>query len=371
MDEIQGKNKRLRAKISRRHFMRGVAVTAAAGTLGLTGFDCIKLRNRIKYVTLGRTGMKVSQFLGDRMDDRKMYELAIAAGINYWHKYGHWEEPAPYDLFRKLDRDSFYCDTIIDSLDKDESVEIFEGVLKKTGLEMIDGFKIHSQYKNTEEVRTKMGAVQAFEQLKKQGKTRFLMMSQHINTSEVFEAAVESELFDLIQVPVNPTVPRDYFTQEVFKQKAAQDEYLGLVKKAADKGIAMTAMKVFLYGKKYWDDIPDLRERVKEFLPDNKSIATALIHWALNVPGVSAYGSMLYSFEELQENLEAIGGKLTDEEDKGLKKLASAMGSSVCRMCGACQRANPGGAAVSDIMRLMGYCIGFGQYEQARKRYAA
>ena len=106
-------------------------------------------------------------------------------------------------------------------------------------------------------------------------------------------------------------------------------------------------MKVFLYGQKYWDEIPDLRERVKNFLPDNKSIATALIHWALNVPGVLAYGSMLYSFEELGENIEAVGGKLTEPEDEGLKQFSEAIGGHVCRMCGACERANPGGVAVS------------------------
>ncbi|MFC1651492.1 twin-arginine translocation signal domain-containing protein [Candidatus Latescibacterota bacterium] len=220
--------------ISRRNFIKG-ASTTAVGAIGVAGMNCSNNRNKVKNVTLGRTGIKVSQFFGDRMSDRKMYELAIASGVNYWHKIGHWADPAPYDLFNKLDRDSFYCDTTVGSLDRGKAIKIFESCLKKTGLECIDGFKIHSQYRNAEDIRTKMGAVQAFEHLKKQGKTRFLMMSQHINTSEIFEAAVESELFDVIQIPVNPTVPKDYFTKEVFPQKTEQDEYLAIIKKAADK----------------------------------------------------------------------------------------------------------------------------------------
>ena len=221
--------------LSRRRFMKNASATAAVGAVGLAGLNTGCSQKGMKYVTLGRTGIKVSPFFGDRMADRKIYEMLLASGVNYWHKFGHWADPAPYDLFQKLDRDSFYCDTTVASLDKDRAIEIFERTLKQTGLERIDGFKVHSQYKNADEVRTKMGAIQAFEELKKQGKTRFLMMSQHINTSEVFEAAVESEMFDVIQIPVNPAVPRDYFTKDEFERKASQDEYLSIIKKAADR----------------------------------------------------------------------------------------------------------------------------------------
>jgi uncharacterized protein len=356
--------------ISRRHFIKNASATAAAGTAGLAGFGSMGCQKKLKTVKLRRTDMKVSKFLGDRMADRKLYELALASGVNYWHKFGHWADPAPYDLFRKLDRDSIFVDTTVGSLEKDKAIEIFERALEKTGFKMIDGFKIHSQYKSAEDIKTKMGAIQAFEQLKKQGKTRYLMMSQHVNTTEVFEAAIESEMFDVIQIPVNPTVPKDYFTKDKFPRKATQDEYLGLIKKASDKGIGITAMKVFLYGAKNWAEVPDLKERVSKYLPDNQSIATALIHWALNVPGVQAYGSMLYTFDELIENLEAVGGELTDDEDRGLKKFSEAMNDHYCRMCGACERANPGGVAVSDILRFSGYYTGFGESETAKAFYA-
>ena len=356
--------------ITRRGFIKSASATAA-GAAAVSGLGLQGCENGIKTVKLGRTDMTVSTFLGDRMADRKMYEMALAAGVNYWHKMGAWVDPAPYELFRKLDRDSWYCDTVVGSLDKEKCIEIFEGRLKKTGLDRIDGFKIHSQYRSAEDVKNKMGAIQAFEELKKQGKTRYLMMSQHVNTVEVFEAAIESEMFDLIQIPVNPTVPKDYFTKQEFSRKATQDEYLGLIKKAADKGIAVTAMKVFLYGAKNWEQFPELKDRVAKYLPDNQSIATALIHWTLNVPGVQAYGSMLYTFDELKENLAAVGGSLSDAEDKGLRVFRDCIDRGYCRMCGACQRANPGRLAVSDILRFDGYYKGFGQESVARNLYAS
>lgn len=355
--------------ISRRNFVKTIPAVTAIGSIGAMTDGCVG-NKKMKYVTLGRTGMKSSQFLGDRMPDLVMYRLAIAAGVNYWHKFGTWIEPNPYEIFRKLDRDSFYCDTTVASLDKEKAIQIFEKALTTTGLEYIDGFKIHSQFRTPEEIKTKTGAYEAFEQLKKQGKTRYLMMSQHRNTSEILEAAVESDRFDLIQVPVNPVVPRDYLTDEVFSQRA-KDQYFSSIKKASDKGIAITAMKVMMFGPKFWNETPDLKERVKDYLPDDGSIATALIKWTLNVPGVIAFGNMVSSFEELKQNLEAIGGKFSENEIKGVKKFAECMGGNYCRMCGACENANPGGIAVSDILRFRGYAIGYGDIENARKLYAS
>jgi len=334
--------------------MKGLTAVAAAA-LGAAGTAPAVESKGMKYVTLGRTGMRVPQFLGDWMGERDMYDIALKAGVNYWHKIGTWRNPAPYDLFRSLDRDSFYCDTIIDSLDKDRAIQLFEKSLAATGLKMIDGFKVHSMYKSAEDIKTKMGAIQAFEELKRQGKTRYLMLSQHINTAEVFEAAVESDLFDLIQIPINPTVPQDYFTKEEFPRRIGQEQYFRTIKKAADKGIAIVAQKVFLGGTKTWDEVKGLRDKVKEYLPDDKGIATALIHWTLAVPGVAAFGNLLFTRNQLIENLAAVGGKLTDSEDKGLELFAKAIGTHVCRMCGTCLRTNPGGLAVSEILRFKSY----------------
>jgi predicted aldo/keto reductase-like oxidoreductase len=354
--------------LSRRDFMKTIPSAAAFGSLTLSQFGCEN--SKMKYVTLGRSGIKASVFLGDQMTDVKMYEAALASGVNYWHKIGHWAEPAPYELFRKIPRDAFCCDTTVGSLDKNKAIEIFERSLQKTGLEYIDGFKIHSQYRSPKDFKEKTGAIEAFEQLKKQGKTRILMMSQHVNTAEIFEAAVESDLFDVIQVPVNPIVPMDYFTKEKFTYKPPRDRYLATIKKAADKNIGVTAMKVFLGSRDTWKEVPNLKEEVSRYLPTDGDIANALIHWSLAVPGVKAFGNLLYSFEELKSNIEAIGGELTDAEDAGLKKFSECAGGYLCRFCGACERANPGKVAVSDILRFSMYHTGYRQSRQARAMYA-
>jgi len=80
-------------RVSRRDFIRAVPAAAAFGSLSLSQLGCEN--SKMKYVTLGRSGIKASVFLGDRMTDVKMYEAALASGVNYWHKIGHWAEPAP------------------------------------------------------------------------------------------------------------------------------------------------------------------------------------------------------------------------------------------------------------------------------------
>jgi predicted aldo/keto reductase-like oxidoreductase len=354
--------------MKRRDFL--LTTLAAAGTLPLRGSAAAaETPAKMPYVTLGRTGIRSSVFLGDWMGSEEMYRIALADGVNYWHKIGEWRSPAPYELFRALDRDSFACDTTINTLDKDRAIEEFERNRKRVGLEMIDGFKIHSEYRSAEDVKTKMGAVQAFEELKRQGKTRFLMLSQHINTAEVFEAAVESDMFDLIQVPINPTVPQDYFSKETFPNRHTRERYFEIIAKAAAKGTAIVAMKTFLGGTKTWDQVEGLRNEVRDYLPDDGSIATALIHWVLDIPGVKAFGNILFNRDQLEQNLKAAAsGRLTKSEDKGLRILARRLGSEMCRMCGACNRAVPDGPAVSEILRFRTYHLS-GEIENARAGY--
>ncbi len=367
------------ARMSRRGFMKTGAAGAVAGAAA--GAGCAGMKSsapgvkKVKMVKLGRTGLKVSMFLGDRMADPKMYELAVAAGVNYWHKFGQWVAPAPYEYFRSLDRDSFYTDTVVHTLEYDKAIELFNRYLKTSGFERIDGFKVHSVYEKPEDIKNKTGVIKAYEELKKQGKTRYLMLSQHINVPDVLEAAIESDLFDVIQVPVNPVMPRpdvfNYSKKADDPQEALQKRYFALFQKAREKNIAITAMKVFLYGTKNWNNYPDLKDKVKKYLPDDQSIASALIHYAMSIPGVVAYGSMLYNFEELRQNIEEAGGKLTLAERKGIERFADAMCGKYCPMCGACERANPNGVAVSTIMRYRGYVQGFEQTDDARSFYAA
>jgi len=338
--------------VSRRCFMSHASATLAAGVLfGLSGCD-----TGMKYRTLDRTGIRASVINSDELPEKHLYRLAIEAGVNYWHKMGRWGEP---DIFTALDRDSFICDLTIDSIEKDGAIEEFERGLKRSGLSMIDGFKVHSVYNYPEDIREKTGILEAFGILKKQGKTRFLMLSQHRNVVVIMEAAIESDLFDVIQVPIHPLMPHDYFLKEKKFRQYSQDRYLSIIKDASDRGIGITSMKTVVGGPKNWEKIPNFNEKIRQYLPETDDITTALIHWTLNVPGVKTFASSMKSHEMFYANIRAAGGELSEREAQGMQRFAELMSCSVCRMCGACERKNPGGIAVSDILRYSMYYSGY------------
>ena len=350
--------------ISRRRFLAESSASAAAGAI-FAGLGCT---SGMPYRTLGRTGIQASVINSDELPEESMYRLAIEAGVNYWHKMGRWGAP---DIFTKLDRDSFFCDLTIDSIEKDGAIGEFERGLKKSGLSVIDGFKVHSVYDYPGDIMSKSGILQAFETLKKQGKTRFLMLSQHRNVVEIMEAAIDSDLFDVIQVPVHPLMPQDYFLKEKKFREYQQEDYLAVIRKASDRGIGITSMKTVVGGPKNWEKIPGFRQKISRYLPNTDDIATALIHWTISVPGVKTFASSMKSYEMFYSNIRAAGGRLSDREAKGVKRFAELLNRSVCRMCGVCEKRNRGGVAVSDILRYSLYCASYGLREEARSLYAA
>ena len=107
------------------------------------------------------------------------------------------------------------------------------------------------------------------------------------------------------------------------------------------------------------------------YFPDTEHVTKALIHWTLDVPGVSTIASSMKSFEMFRENIEAAGGTTTAQEKEGIIRFSEAMNSHVCRMCGICEREDPGGVAVSDILRYSMYFTAYGDPNGARALYAA
>lgn len=183
-----------------------------------------------------------------------MHERAYELGINYWHKVGNFEHPGP-EFFKGKDRDSFYCDMVIDTLDKDGAIAQFEWGLKQSGLEMIDFMKVHSLYSDPKDIKKKSGIFKAFDSLKKQGKTRFLSVAQHYKTAEILAACIESGFFDAIQPNFNVYSPPEMFDLIGFAEK--QD-------------VGIICKKVLAGGARNWQRNPERRRRVEQEFQKSK-----------------------------------------------------------------------------------------------------
>ncbi len=358
-------NSQLSNNLSRRQFLKKACLTAAgaAGTLSamrslaspsVTDKD---VPLQMEYRRLGRTGLKISAVVAGEMHAPILHERAFELGVNYWHKMGNWALPK---LFSRKDRDSFYCDMVIDTLNKDGAIAQFEWGLKYSELEMIDFIKVHSLYRKPEDVKNNQGIIQAFEYLKKQGKTRFLSVAQHGNTAEVLTACIESGHFDAIQPNFNVLSPKK------------MHDMVALAKK---HDVGVICKKVMMGGDRFWDRRPGFKEKVAKYLDSKTTLGQALLKGVLAVPGVAAVVPFMRNLEQLEEDV-AAGfttkmssglGSLPDQRALGV--FAKALSNDYCRSCGECVSACSRQIAIPDILRYTMYYVGYDQTDHAKQMY--
>ena len=264
------------------------------------------------------------------------------------------------EIFAKKERDSFYCDMVVDTLDKEGAIAQFEWGLRNAGLKMIDFIKVHSLYRTPEDVKRGEGIFQAFEHLKKQGKTRFLAVAQHGNTAKVLTACIESGHFDAIQPMFNVLSPKE------------MHEMIALAKK---NDVGVICKKVLVFGERNWKRRPGLKKKVEKYLDSKMTLGQALLKWALDVPGVTAVVPMMTNLKHLEEDI-AVGFKTKELPKSGslpnqraLGFFAEALSNDYCRACGECTSACPLKIAVPDILRYAMYHVGYAQVEYARQMY--
>ncbi|MFQ6043909.1 MAG: aldo/keto reductase [Candidatus Poribacteria bacterium] len=351
--------------LSRRQFLKRACLAAAgaAGTLSAmhSGIPVLATvegtQGRMEYRRLGRTDLKVSAVVAGEMPAQFLHERAFELGVNYWHKMGNWALP---ELFAKRDRDSFYCDMVVDTLNKDGAIAQFEWGLKYSGLTMIDFIKVHSLYRVPEDVKRGEGIFQAFEYLKKRGKTRFLAVAQHVNTAEVLTACIESGHFDAIQPNFNVLSPK---------------EMHGMIALAKKHDVGVICKKVLVGGERYWKKRPGLKKKVEKYLDSKTTLGQALLKWALATPGVTAVIPFVRNLKQLEEDV-VVGfsakaspksGSLPDQ--RALELFAEALSNDYCRSCGECISACPRQIAVPDILRYTMYYVGYAQTDYARQMY--
>jgi len=213
----------------------------------------------------------------------------------------------------------------------------FELSLKRLGLGYVDILYYHSVSNRDSALNSQM--LEAFSELKIQGKIRYIGMSTHKNEPEVIQAAIDSNFYEVVLTAFN------------FKQAHASDirEKIAL---AAEKGVGIIAMKTMAGGF--------LDKEKKQ--PVN---CTAALKWVLqdpnictSIPGIVTYDQLMQNFS-VMENLE-----FTDPEKADLEaaRLISGLYCDGCSNCiKQCKRKLP----VNEMMRAYMYAYGYRNVEQA------
>jgi diketogulonate reductase-like aldo/keto reductase len=301
--------------LSRREFVRTLAAATAGGGLIGAAFAGYRLthsqRTEASEAISDRLGKLPKRRMGDMQVtpvvmsydwSRDLYAPALAAGINFVHKAGYWTSMP--EEFKTLPRESYYTDITVDSTpnhpdDEEYAYRQVTESLRRNGLRYYDIMRCHEGWRSVQEMKEKRGTHRAFERLKKQGKVRYLGVSQHpyVPYPEIIAAQIEEGLIDSMQVWFSYGYPLEI--QQIYEM-------------AHRSGIGMTAMKVCAHGWRPMSRDPARQAELKA----PGMIGRALIRHVLTVKGSDSTPifdccvSMLRNFEQFEENVGAVSTKL-------------------------------------------------------------
>jgi len=261
--------------------------------------------------------------------------LASKAGhLRRWGpKYGEQTIAGPLDLARPQ---PFPPAAVGDhvgpndtGLSRKHLLQAVEGILRRLGTDYLDIFYAHMPDYDTPLDET----LRAMDDLVRQGKVRYLGCS-NFRAFQVGKALWLSDKlnlarWDIVQPPFNllardieyellPLCLEEGIGVAVFSPLAA-----GLLSGKYEQGKPPSAehrfglgARGFKYNEKYWTDL-DLAavERLKKIAADHgKSLAQFALAWVLNKPGITAIVCGTTSVEQLEQNLGAVGVRLSQEE---------------------------------------------------------
>lgn len=343
--------------LSRREFISraacaavgGVALAAGGGASGAQEAPA----SRIVLRRLGRTNVRISHIVAAWDWNEWLYPDAVAAGINYWHKIAGWAELP--EVLRKLDRETWYCDVVLDTLDQDGAYEQFEWARKSLGLAYVDAIKLSSLYQRPEDVKEKTGFLRAFDRLKAEKKVRHLAAAQHGgDIAAICAAMIESGWFDHLQ-PAVSVAPTPAMVQML---SLAQKHDVGIITKKTMGAVARARQDA------------ELRAEVEKHLGKDGKWGAAVIKTMLAVPGVTAVTPRTETFEQFVDNLSPGGIEPTPRESAAVEAIRRFARAEVCSYCGTCLGACPQGLAIPSILRFATYSTAYGCAHQARRLYA-
>lgn len=302
--------------MERRQFIKRSLV--AGGMLTVSGLNYgNKFVNpgskEIKYNTLGRTGVKVSQIgygcgpLGwDTTTQDEVNQLitkAVELGINYIDtapNYGKAEERMG-EIVPSV-RDQIFLVSKTEAYDYDGTWRLLEQSLNRMNTDWIDLIHIHNfghqgRFEDIEFVLSDKGALGALKEAKKQGIIKFIGASGHVYPTR-FHKAIDQDEIDVLMNAVNFIIRHVYNFEEKIWYRAME------------KNMGLVGMKVF------GGVVKRSHSRMDK---DQHELA---LRYAYSLPGLSTAVIGMKNMDELIDNVETVKNinPLSDEEMYKLSK---------------------------------------------------
>ena len=349
---------------NRREFLRKsiLGVSGAAIAPGLAGQGFFKAGSgsatpELPLRNLGRTGIKTPLISMGTSEATApgMVRAAYEAGIKLFFSATYYGEGNNEKLvgegLKGLPRDTYIVGTAVPSQEVDPRTGKFskpfdsagyikkaEESLKRFGIDYVDF--ILFPYAGKKETVTDGTLLKTLEQLKKQGKAKFLGIASHSDTAEALMAAADSGIYDIAMPAYNYKV-------------SDKDALNAAVSYAAGKGMGIVAMKttagVF---------------RSKSGPVYNSD---AVLKWVLQNQNISTIVSGMSNLEQMQKNIQMIRDiRMTDQELKDLSMYNdSGEPGLYCQQCKECLPQCPQNIDIPAFMRGYMYAYGYRNARQA------
>ena len=309
---------------------------------------------KMKYRTLGRTGLKVSEacFGTYGWQDSPVLEAAIKAGVNLVctctdYQSGAAERAIAPAVAKYRDR-LFILSGIncFKDPDEQEMLEQLDICLENLGTDHLELYVPHQA--NTLENVTNPDIPRAFEKMKKTGKAKYLGISTHSPDLEnMLNRAIELGYYDVI------------FCKYNFMEYTSQ---MKIFERAAEQGIGVIVFKIRAGARE---------AEVKALQEKGLQLGQARVRWALSNPNVTSACVHFSNFSAVESYLEAINRELSYQDIRLLEDYRRAFSDKYCRNCGTCAELCPHGVDVANVMRYHMYFKYYGFEKEAMSRYAA
>jgi len=333
----------------------------AAGGLSLAGSKAsagqapaeVESKLSMKYRTLGRTGLRVSEvcFGTYGWQNTPVLQAAFQAGINFISTCADYQNGAAERAIAPVvaeHRDRLVLLSGIDCMNNPTEQEMLKRLdksLQNLGTDHLDLYVPHqaATVKNV----TNPAIPKAFEKMKSSGKARFLGISTHSSDLEnMLNRAIDLGYYDIILCKYN------------FMEYESQME---IFQRAAENNIGIVVFKIRAGA---------CESEVKELQQQGLDLQYARMRWALSNPNVSSVCVHLSNFAAVENSLEAVSRKFSLRDSRILERYRRAFDNSYCRNCGTCAGSCPHGVDVASVMRYGMYFKYYGFEKEAMARYA-
>ncbi len=312
---------------------------------------------KFAWGTLGKTGLKITRVSFGCMttSDQSVIERAADIGIKFFdtarvYQGGNNERMVGVAL--KKYRSQVYIASKTLARDRKGAESDLDTSLRELQTDHLDVWYLHSR-STPDTVTSEL--LEAQRAAKQAGKIRFAGVSFHGGHADMIPAMLKLNHFDVFLMSYN-------FTMDPVIEP--------LIETARKANVGIVAMKALAGGVKptvrsYQVPAEKLNRLNREGAP------VAALKWVLKNSNVDTVIPSIVDNEQLDQNIAAMSGGFSANDDKLLSARLEEIKPLYCRMCGSCNGKCPQGLPVPDMLRFLMYAEGYGQFAMAREQFQA